>query len=672
MSIRTLADRIKKQNEHLGSFTKTLTEKLEYLTAGEVSPEQYRLKVTSAAEKIEAIAPTESGFAEIRNSREKYDQDVIKVLREISANTNVSSNSGGSLSSGFRSGLKFFMGSSKRPAASSSSNIIGETAAGRPAGSSNPNNIGGNATDPNVSPGDLSEERRERKQFDEEMLTALQGIVENTKPKSGSDDGSGPSKGSGKGFGSGKIAGALAGGLGFGMKLFSGLAGLGFGIGGFFTGLALGDKAQALINTDMEATKKNMIALGEAFAMTPTKGLIAMGVAAAVGAKFGSIKGAMGMTLFGLGLSGFFTGLALGDKGISLLNIDGTGLANIMGSLGEGLNAFSGKSLIALGGLFALSKFLGPSSAILLPALGVGLAGFFTALAAIGDGAAALGIDGSGLVPMLTNLAEGLSPLSELNGGNLLAVGAGLISIGAGLAAVYGVDWIKGIGNWVGSFFGKDNEDDIFTKTARSLSKLNDIDVDYSKLDGLDALSNSFGRLLGSLQKLEQTDMGDIKKRLVSLGETVAFAIPMFDKMSSGGEFTHGGFKFLGAEIGETTLDFGKGLDGLPKNTFEKLNLISQMTSTYSSDVGTVGSESSLVSDITPSSKSINSSTSSSNMSTLIRENNETKNNSPVIIMADNSQNSNVSGGGGGGASIVTGNLSPFDTYDPYMATRKV
>lgn len=664
MSIRTVADRMKKQNELLESFTKTLSEKLETLIIGEISPEQYRLKVTSAAEKIEAVTPTTGELSNEKTYREDYDRDFLKVLQEISENTKVDSTSGGSrgltgsIASGFKGGIKFFMGSSGRSAGGSSSNVIGGNVAGT---------LGSN-----VSPGDISEEKRERKQFDEDMLNTLKDIAENTKPKSGSGEGPGSSKGSGKGrgFGNGKIAGALAGGLGFGMKLFSGLAGLGFGIGGFFTGLALGDKAQALINTDMEATKKNMIALGEAFAMTPTKGLLAMGVAAAIGAKFGSIKGAMGMTFFGLGLSGFFTGLALGDKGASLLNIDGSGLATIMGSLAEGLNAFSGKSLIALGGLFALSKLLGPSSAILLPALGVGLAGFFTALAAIGDGAAALGIDGSGLVPMMTNLAEGLSPLSELNGANLIAVGGGLISIGAGLAAVYGVDWIKGIGDWVGSFFGKNNEDDVFTKTARSLSKLNDIDVDSSKLDGLNALGDTFGKLSGALQKLEQTDMGDIKKRIISLGETVAFAIPMFEKMSSGGEFTHGGFKFLGSEIGETTLDFGKGLDGLPKSTFEKINLISQMTSPQTSDVGMISSEGSLVSDITPSLSSVNSSTSSNNMSTLIRENNETKNSAPVVIM-DNSQNSTVSGGGGGGTSIVTGNISPFDTYDPYLVTRR-
>lgn len=45
------------------------------------------------------------------------------------------------------------------------------------------------------------------------------------------------------------------------------------------------------------------------------------------------------------------------------------------------------------------------------------------------------------------------------------------------------------------------------------------------------------------------------------------------------------------------------------------------------------------------------------------------KTQAPVVIM-DNSQTSNVSGGGGG-TSIVTGNLSPFDTYDPYLVTRR-
>ena len=559
MSIRTVADRIKKQNELLDEFTEKLDQKLEYLTAGDVSPEEYRLKVTEVAEKIKAVTP---------------------------------------------------------------------------------------------EPGDLSEERKEKKFYDDMMLTTLQQIATNTGGGAGSSGG-GSSSGGG---GGGKIAGALAGGLGVGMKLFAGLAGLGFGNAGFFTGLSLGDKAQALINTDMEATKKNMIALGEAFAMTPTKGLLAMGVAAAVGAKFGSIKGAMGMTFFGLGLSGFFTGLALGDKGASLLNIDGAGLATIMGSLASGLNSFSGKSLVALGGLFALSRILGPSSAFLLPAMGVGLAGFFTALAGIGDGAAALGIDGSGLVPMLSNIAEGLGPLSELNGGNLIAVGAGITALAGGMALLLGADWISSIGDWVGSLFGKDDEDDIFARTAKSVSKLNDIDVDSAKLESVGAAAETFGKLAGALDTLQNVDMKDIKKRLISLGDVVAFSIPMFDAMENGGVIGEKYFDGRKEMRFESAKGEAMGLKDISMESIQKIGMISQGTSLSSS----VGSDSSM--GVSP--------TSSNNMSTLIRENNETKNNAPVVIM-DNSTQNNSSGGGGGGTSIVTGRISPFDTYDPYNPTRR-
>ena len=88
-----------------------------------------------------------------------------------------------------------------------------------------------------------------------------------------------------------------------GLGMAAGLGALGVGIGAFFTGLAIGDKLQALIDTDMSATKKNMITLGEAFAETPTEGLLKMGVVALIGAKFGSLKGALKMGLFGAGLS---------------------------------------------------------------------------------------------------------------------------------------------------------------------------------------------------------------------------------------------------------------------------------------------------------------------------------------------------------------------------------
>lgn len=133
----------------------------------------------------------------------------------------------------------------------------------------------------------------------------------------------------------------------------AGLGALGVGIGAFFAGLAIGDKAQAMIGADMQTTKKNMITLGEAFAETPTEGLLKMGVAAAIGAKFGSMKGALKMGFFGAGLGAFFAGIALGDKGMSLLGADGSSVKSMMINLGEGLGAFSGQSLAAFGALIA-------------------------------------------------------------------------------------------------------------------------------------------------------------------------------------------------------------------------------------------------------------------------------------------------------------------------------
>lgn len=49
-------------------------------------------------------------------------------------------------------------------------------------------------------------------------------------------------------------------------------------------------------------------------------------------------------------------------------------------NLGEGLNAFSGTSLLALGGLLAFGTAFGSAAVVGLPLLGAGLAGFLTAI----------------------------------------------------------------------------------------------------------------------------------------------------------------------------------------------------------------------------------------------------------------------------------------------------
>lgn len=498
------------------------------------------------------------------------------------------------------------------------------------------------------STGDDLEEKRDQQVFNKNMVDLLKEISSNTKGGSGGSGGSGPKQG--------KFAGALAGGLGIaakGIGLATSLGALGFGIGAFFTGLSLGDKAQAMIGTDMESTKKNMITLGEAFAETPNEGLLKMGAAMAVGSMFGSFKGALKMGFFGAGISAFFGGLALGDKGMGALGVDGSTLKSMMVNMAEGLNAFTGTSLAALGGLIAFGSAFGSAAAVGLPALGVGLAGFFTALMGVTDALGALGVDGSGLRDMLVNTAEGLVALGQIDGSNLASVGLAMGAVGAGMALLFSGKGIASVMDFIGGFFGGD-EEDMFTKIYNGLQPLSTLNAD--NLKGLATISSIIGGLAGSLERLSDVDYGDVKDSVKDLGRILGFTIPMLDAVGKGGEF---GQKIFD---GYPSLDFGVGLENIPQSTFDKINSIvsinpeSQKSTPLALSANTTSQQS--------------SPTSSNNMSTIIRENNETKNNAPVVIM-DNSTSNNVSGGGGGGTSIVTGNISPFDTYDPYLVTRR-
>lgn len=498
------------------------------------------------------------------------------------------------------------------------------------------------------STGDDLEEKRDQQVFNKKMVDLLKEISSNTKGGSGGSGGSGPKQG--------KFAGALAGGLGLaakGIGLATSLGALGFGIGAFFTGLSLGDKAQAMVGTDMSATKKNMITLGEAFAETPNEGLLKMGAAMAVGSMFGSFKGALKMGFFGAGISAFFGGLALGDKGMGALGVDGSTLKSMMVNMAEGLNAFTGTSLAALGGLIVFGSVFGKAALTGLPLLGLGLAGFFTALMGVTDALGAVGVDGSGLRDMLVNAAEGLAPLSQLDGTNLIAVGAAMGAVGAGMALLFSGKGIASVMDFIGGFFGGD-EEDMFTKIYNGLQPLSTLNAD--NLKGLATISSIIGGLAGSLERLSDVDYDDVKDSVKDLGRILGFTIPMLDAVGKGGEF---GQKIFD---GYPSLDFGVGLENIPQSTFDKINSIvsinpeSQKSTPLALSANTTSQQS--------------SPTSSNNMSTIIRENNETKNNAPVVIM-DNSTSNNVSGGGGGGTSIVTGNISPFDTYDPYLVTRR-
>ena len=489
--------------------------------------------------------------------------------------------------------------------------------------------------------GDALEEKRDNKLADSKMLAALEGIQKNTKGGTTSKKGFGET--AGKGIGAG-----VGAGLGFAMKGLGAVAtlgALGFGIGAFFTGLALGDKAQAMIGTDMTATKKNMITLGEAFAETPTEGLLAMGVLAGVGAKFGSMKGALKMGFFGAGIGAFFSGLALGDKGMSLLNTDGSALKNMMVSLGEGLNAFSGTSLVALGGLIAFGSAFGSAAAVGLPLLGTGLALFFGAF----DLAAMAGIDGSGLGTMLGNLATGLAPLSELDGTNLIAVGGAMAALGVGMVALMGGSGLASVMDFVGGLFGGDDED-IFTKLYNGLQPLSTLNAD--NLTGLGDISTVIDGLADSLDRLIDTDYDAVNDSIGDFGKTMSYAIPMLAAMKGQGKDKENPYVVGdGWFDGQKELDFSPGINSFSTKDIEMMNNIASAGSQISSN----------------SSGQQQKSTSAGNVSKLVTEKDSVASAAPVVIM-DNSTNSSSSGGGG--MTVLGGPISPFDLMDPYFSTR--
>jgi hypothetical protein len=395
----------------------------------------------------------------------------------------------------------------------------------------------------------------------------------------------------------------------------------------------------------MTATKKNMITLGEAFAETPTEGLLAMGVLAGVGAKFGSMKGALKMGFFGAGIGAFFSGLALGDKGMSLLNTDGSALKNMMVSLGEGLNAFSGTSLVALGGLIAFGSAFGSAAAVGLPLLGVGLAGFFGAF----DLAAMAGIDGSGLGTMLGNLATGLAPLSELDGTNLIAVGGAMAALGVGMVALMGGSGLASVMDFVGGLFGGDDED-IFTKLYNGLQPLSTLNAD--NLKGLGDISTVIDGLADSLDRLIDTDYDAVNDSIGDFGKTMSYAIPMLAAMKGQGTGENPYVVGDGWFDGQKELDFSPGINSFSTKDIEMMNNIASAGSQISSN----------------SSGQQQKSTSAGNVSKLVTEKDSVASAAPVVIM-DNSTNTSSSGGGGG-MTVLGGPISPFDLMDPYFSTR--
>ena len=264
------------------------------------------------------------------------------------------------------------------------------------------------------------------------------------------------------------------------LQLMAGMTAIAAGLGGFFTGILLGDFVTKHMSDALEVDGTGLASLMNNFfgSFTAVSGAMVVGLVgiAAAMIKFGNsakdpLKLMAGMTAIGAGLVGFFVGILLSDKFIGkmkeALEVDGTALGTLMGNF---LGAF--KTVESVGALFAIliagaaagMGKVNPLSIVAgMTAIGAGLVGFFGGLIIAEKGAEFVMGDVMAMNPG-ENIAKLMqSFLSSFKGvgvegitalGLILAAGAiiGLKKgISGGLSVAIGM---TGIGAGIAGFFG--------------------------------------------------------------------------------------------------------------------------------------------------------------------------------------------------------------------------
>lgn len=335
------------------------------------------------------------------------------------------------------------------------------------------------------------------------------------------------------------------------LKKVAGMGAIGFGIGSFFAGLGFALEGSKKLGVDYDDLPRMATAVGEtatAFsdALSP-EAAKALAVLLGAGGLFalapggkglmGLGKAVVGLTLVGAGIGGFMAGLGSAGAIADFAGFDGEGFAKLAGNIAEGLNAFDSQSLVALSPLFAAGALFGIAgpkglavagmATVGMTLMGVGIGGFVSGIAAAGDFAGVLGVDGSGMKKILTNIAGGLVEFNDVDGKKLGEVGKGIGSFGLGLSgfllAMGAATIATGISNvltWFGSKIsgteyekGDGTISDMFIKEINSFKAIDSTALDnINKLDGqrfktvMESIADGFGAF--STQDLKDSFKG--------------------------------------------------------------------------------------------------------------------------------------------------------------------
>jgi len=358
------------------------------------------------------------------------------------------------------------------------------------------------------------------------VATKVDKSYRTTKPTKATEQSTTPTSESSslKDIGLGALGSAMSG-IGKG----AGIAAIGVGIGGFIAGLALGGAAVNALG-GASGIKDLLVNLAEGLNAFNMTSLAALGAMLGTGMLFGatagvgnSVEAAVGMGVVGLGFGGFMAGLALGGAGVQLFG-GATGVKDLLVNLAEGLNAFEVSSLAALGSLLGAGMLFGavggPAAALYggigIAAVGAGLGGFLAALALSGTAVKLLG-GSDGIKELLINLAAGLNPLSQIDGTNLMQVGAGVVALTAGLAGLGAGSIFKSLKDF---FFGEsDPKKAPLYQLAEQLKLFKDIDG-----ENLSKIGQGFKDLTSGIETLASMSDKQLEKARKNTSSAVGIA----------------------------------------------------------------------------------------------------------------------------------------------------
>lgn len=303
------------------------------------------------------------------------------------------------------------------------------------------------------------EESSERLTLFQEIKDSLSKIADNTASTGGGDGGN-------------RRGGGFLSGLGVGaIGAVGGIATLGLAIPAFFGAMQAGEYGLDALNTNFnfENIKKAALGFTDIITEIPKEGLITLGGLLAVATFSGNpLKTALGFSLLGAAIPGFFGGLQVGEYGLSALNADFNfenikkAVAGFVGVVGEVPNNLDGAKVagllgvgILLGATKGVTGALGVAAG--MTAIGAGISGFFGgfalgeyALSKLGD------IDYTGIKTAVSNFDETIQSMSGEGEAKLIALlgAGGLLGVLGGAGKSFNVAAaMTALGAGIGGFF---------------------------------------------------------------------------------------------------------------------------------------------------------------------------------------------------------------------------